>query len=119
MGKTIQEFRMSAMFGYCCECGFHYEFVLRGAFVRTITCCRRLEMLFFAPGACIGASPNCIGINMGGFPFWLQATMIMFPSRTVHNLFTPNCVGWGGGNHGPEQNGKPITNEDSAGVLLP
>ena len=52
-------------------------------------------MLIIIPGACIGLSPNCVGINMGGFPGWAQLSLVMFPSRTVHNLFTPSCVGAG------------------------
>ena len=84
-----------------------------------VTCACRLEMLIIIPGACIGQSPNCFGINMGGFPGWAQLSLIMFPSRTVHNLFTPSCVGWGTGNFGPERNGEPISDEFSRNVWLP
>jgi hypothetical protein len=86
---------------------------------REFVCVCRLEMLIIIPGACIGLSPNCVGINMGGFPGWAQLSLVMFPSRTVHNLFTPSCVGWGTGNFGPQKQGEPISDEFSRDVWLP
>ena len=105
--------------GYVCAPSHPAPPYMQQILMHIVTCACRLEMLIIIPGACIGQSPNCFGINMGGFPGWAQLSLIMFPSRTVHNLFTPSCVGWGTGNFGPERNGEPISDEFSRNVWLP
>ena len=67
----------------------------------------------------MGESPNCMGVNMGGVPGWVDLSILIFPSQTIHNMFTPSCVGYGGGNFGPGQNGKHVTSEVAAQSLLP
>jgi hypothetical protein len=52
-----------------------------------------------------------VGINMGGLPGWTDASAYIFPSEFVHNMFTPSCVGCGGGgNRGP--------NDDVAYIMV-
>jgi hypothetical protein len=75
-----------------------------------------MELIFFMPGMCIGESNNCVGVNMGGLPGWTDASAYIFPSEFIHNMFTPSCVGWGGGNRGPNFDGAYIM-ADATGTL--